>query len=352
MPASKDNFPSASHALTAPAPTPQGLTRRSLLGTSLGLGLAGLPALPAQASDAKYPQRAITLVVPFPPGGSVDVMARQYTEPLSRILGVPLVVDNKPGAGGSIGAQFVARAKPDGYTLVVSSQSSHLANPLVQPNLGYDPIKDFDNIAILGRQPNALVVHPSLPVHNVKELVAYLKANPGAINFCSAGAGSMGQLNVESFLLATGAKAVHIPYRGGSPLITAVLANEVQFTLDNLVIFLPHVQAGKLRALAVASPTRLPQLPDVPTFAELGFPALNQPSWTGIAAPANLPPAIVATLHKAIRQAATAPAMVDNLKTRGVIPPEEMTPAEFEKMMADRLVSYGDVVRRANIKPE
>ena len=300
----------------------------------------------------KFPSRPITLVVPFPPGGSVDIMARQYSEPLSRVLGVPIVVENRAGAGGSVGAQYVARSKADGYTLVVSSQSSHLANPLTQPKIGYDPVKDFENIAILGRQPNALVVHPSLPVHNVKELVAYLKANPGAINFCSAGAGSMGQLNVESFLLATGAKAVHIPYRGGSPLITAVLANEVQFTLDNLVIFLPHVQAGKLRALAVASPTRLPQLPDVPTFAELGFPALNQPSWTGIAAPANLPPAIVATLHKAIRQAATAPAMVDNLKTRGVIPPEEMTPAEFEKMMADRLVSYGDVVRRANIKPE
>ncbi|MDA8444022.1 Bug family tripartite tricarboxylate transporter substrate binding protein [Paracidovorax valerianellae] len=327
------------------------LTRRQVLASSLGLGLAGLPALASHAAET-YPTRPITLVVPFPPGGSVDVMARQYAEPLGRILGVPMVIDNKPGAGGSIGAQFVARSKADGYTLVVSSQSSHLANPLVQPNLGYDPIKDFDNIAILGRQPNVLVVHPSLPVKTFAEFVAYAKERPGKLNFCSAGAGSMGQLNVEMMQLAVGTQAVHVPYRGGSPLITAVLANEVQFTLDNLVIFLPHIQAGKLRALAVASPQRLPQLPDVPTFAELGHAPLNQTSWTGIAAPANTPPDIVATLHKAIRTAATEPSMLENLRGRGVIAPEDMAPAGFEKMMAERLVAYGDVVRRANVKPE
>lgn len=330
--------------LTSTAPS-----RRSLLATALGL--AGAAALPAMAAD-KYPTRAITLVVPFPPGGSVDIMARQYTESLGRTLGVPIVVENKPGAGGSIGAQFVARAKPDGYTLVASSQSSHLANPLVQPNLGYDPVKDFENIAILGRQPNVLVVHPSLPVKTFAELVAYLKQHPGQVNFASAGAGSMGQLNAEAMLLATSAKAVHVPYRGGSQYVTAVLAGEVQFALDNLVVFLQHIQAGKLRPLAVASATRLPQLPDVPTFAELGFPALNQTSWTGIAAPAGTPAAIVTALHQAIRKAAVEPAMVDSLKARGVIPPEEMAPAAFEKMMAERLVSYGEVVRKAGIKPE
>ncbi len=329
---------------------PTDTTRRQLLGA--GLALAGSAALPALAADDKYPSRPITLVVPFPPGGSVDAMARMYTEPLGRLLGVPMVVENKPGAGGSIGAQFVARAKPDGYTLVVSSQSSHLANPLVQPNLGYDPIKDFENIAILGRQPNVLVTHPSIPVKNLDEFVAYLKANGGQINFGSAGAGSMGQLNVEAFLLAMNAKATHIPYRGGSPHVAAALSNEVQFVLDNLVVFLPHVQAGKLRALAVVSPTRVPQLPDVPTFAELGYPALNLTSWTGIAAPKGTPAAIVQTLHKAIRTAATEPAMVENLKNRGVIPPEEMTPAAFEKMMSERLVSYGEVVRRAKVRPE
>ena len=325
-------------------------TRRQLLGA--GLALAGTAALPAWAAGDKFPSRPITLVVPFPPGGSVDVMARMYSDALGRILGAPIVVENKPGAGGSIGTQFVARAKPDGYTLVVSSQSSHLANPLVQPNLGYDPIKDFENLAMLGRQPNVLAVHPSLPVKNLQEFVAHLKAHPGKINFCSAGAGSMGQLNAEAFQMEYGTQAVHIPYKGGSPLITAVLANEVQFAFDNLVIFLEHIKAGKLRALAVAAPERLSQLPDVPTFGELGKPMLNQTSWTGIAAPAGVPAPIVDTIFQAIRKAATDPAMVKQLTDRAVIVPEDMTPAAFEKLMSDRLVGYGEVVRRAKIRPE
>lgn len=336
-------MPSSHHPMTT-------LSRRHLLGA--GLALAGSAALPALAQSDKYPSRPITLVVPFPPGGSVDVMARMYSDALSRILGVPMVIENKPGAGGSIGTQYVARAKPDGYTLVVSSQSSHLANPLVQPNLGYDPIKDFANLAMLGRQPNVVVVHPSLPVKNMQEFVAYLKARPGQVNFCSAGAGSMGQLNAEAMLMQYGVQAMHIPYKGGSPLITAVLANEVQFAFDNLVIFLEHIKAGKLRALAVAAPERLAQLPDVPTFGELNQPMLNQTSWTGIAAPQNVPADIQDILFKAIRQAATEPAMVKQLNDRAVIVPEDMKPAAFEKMMADRLVGYGEVVRRAKIKPE
>ena len=205
-------------------------SRRHLLST--GLGLAALAALPALAQD-KFPLRPITLVVPFPPGGSVDIMARQYSEPLSRVLGVPIVVENRAGAGGSVGAQYVARSKADGYTLVVSSQSSHLANPLTQPKIGYDPIKDFENIAILGRQPNALVVHSSLPFKTFKEFIDYAKKNPGKLNYGSGGVGSMGQLNVEMLKVSTGVFTTHIPYRGGTPLITGVLGNEVQFILDN-----------------------------------------------------------------------------------------------------------------------
>ncbi|MBV7458447.1 MULTISPECIES: tripartite tricarboxylate transporter substrate binding protein [unclassified Acidovorax] len=324
-------------------------SRRHLLTT--GLGLAGLAALPAMAQD-KFPSRPITLVVPFPPGGSVDIMARQYSEPLSRVLGVPIVVENRAGAGGSVGAQYVARSKADGYTLVVSSQSSHLANPLTQPKIGYDPVKDFENIAILGRQPNALVVHSSLPFKTFKEFIDYAKKNPGKLNYGSGGVGSMGQLNVEMLKVSTGVFTTHIPYRGGTPLITGVLGNEVQFILDNLVIMLPHIQAGKVRALAVAADQRLPQLPDVPTMAEVGHPELNLTSWTGLAAPAGTPEAVVQTLYKAVRQVATSPAMVTNLKERGVIVPEEMPPVAFEKMMAERLVKFGDVVRKAGITAE
>jgi tripartite-type tricarboxylate transporter receptor subunit TctC len=265
---------------------------------------------------------------------------------------VPVVVDNRPGAGGSVATLAVARSKPDGYTLVVSSQSSHLANPLTQPKVGYDPIKDFENIAILGRQPNALVVHSSLPIKSFKEFIDYAKKNPGKLNYGSGGVGSMGQLNVEMLKAATGVFTTHIPYRGGSPLITAVLSNEVQFILDNLVIMLPHVQAGKVRALAVAADQRLPQLPDVPTMAEVGYPQLNLTSWTGLAAPGGTPDAIVQTLYKAVRQVAASPAMQASLKDRGVIAPEEMTPAAFEKMMSERLVKFGEVVRKAGITAE
>jgi tripartite-type tricarboxylate transporter receptor subunit TctC len=325
--------------------------RRHILNAGLGLGLAGLAPLAARADD-KFPSRPITLVVPFPPGGSVDIMARQYSEPLSRTLGVPIIVENRAGAGGSVGAQYVARAKPDGYTLVVSSQSSHLANPLTQPKIGYDPIKDFENIAILGRQPNALVVHNSVPFKTFKEFIDYARKNPGKLNYGSGGVGSRGQLNVEMLKVSTGVFTTHIPYRGGTPLITGVLGNEVQFILDNLVIMLPHIQAGKVRALAVAADQRLPQLPDVPTLAEVGYPQLNLTSWTGLAAPGGTPEAIVQALHKAVRQVATSPAMLANLKDRGVIAPEEMTPAAFEKMMSERLVKFGDVVRKAGITAE
>ncbi len=330
------------------------VSRRRFLGAALGtaaLAAAAPSTVLAQAQPA-WPSRPITLVVPFPPGGSVDIMARQYSEPLSRILGVPVVIDNRPGAGGSVATQAVARSKPDGYTLVVSSQSSHLANPLTQPKLGYDPLKDFENIAILGRQPNALVVNNSVPARTFAEFVAYGKKNPGKLDYGSGGVGSMGQLNVEMFKAATGIYATHIPYRGGTQLITAVLSNEVQFILDNLVIMLPHIKEGKVRALAVASEQRLPQLPDVPTMAELGYPQLNLSSWTGIAAPAGTPEPVVQKIYQAVRQAAGDPAMQSTLRARGVIPPEDMTPAAFEKMMAERLQRYGEVVKRAKISAE
>ncbi|CAM2996509.1 Bug family tripartite tricarboxylate transporter substrate binding protein [Cupriavidus taiwanensis] len=328
------------------------LSRRCFLGTSLAAAtLAGAAPFAVNAQGA-WPARPITLVVPFPPGGSVDIMARQYSEPLSRILGVPVVVDNRPGAGGSVATQTVARSKPDGYTLVVSSQSSHLANPLTQPKIGYDPIKDFESIAMLGRQPNALVVHSSVPVRTFAEFLAYAKKNPGKLDYGSGGVGSMGQLNVEMLKAATGIYATHIPYRGGNQLITAVLSNEVQFILDNLVIMLPHIKEGKVRVLAVASEQRLPQLPDVPTLAELGYPQLNLSSWTGIAAPAGTPAPVVQKLYQAVRQAASDPAMQNALRSRGVVPPEEMAPAAFEKMMAERLQRYGEVVKRAKITAE
>jgi len=327
--------------LSAPA-----LRRR----TFLGAGLAA--ALPLAAHAQAYPSRPVTLVVPFPAGGSVDLIARLYADPLAKALGAPVVIDNRGGAGGSIASAQVARAKPDGYTLVVSSQSSHLANPLTQANPGYDPIKDFASISQLARSINVLLVNPAVPAKNFKEFVALVKAHPGELNFCSAGPGSMGQLNVELLKSQLQLNATHVPYRGGGPLVTALISNEVQFGLDNLAPFLPHIQAGKLRALAVAAPARVAALPDVPTFAELGYPVLNTTSWIGLAAPAKTPGDVIATLHKAVRSVADQPSMVEALESRGSLTPEQQSPAQFTAMMSERLALYGEMVKRAGIRGE
>ncbi|RYF79820.1 MAG: tripartite tricarboxylate transporter substrate binding protein [Comamonadaceae bacterium] len=326
---------------------PPALRRRTLLGA--GLAAATLPlAVHAQSLAA----RPVTLIVPFPAGGSVDLFARLYSEPLSKVLGTPVVVENRAGAGGSIASAYVARAKPDGHTLVVSSQSSHLANPLTQATVGYDPIRDFVSISQLARTLNVLVVHPSVPAKNFAEFIALLKARPGELNHCSAGPGSMGQLNVELLKSQLNVKATHVPYKGGGQMLTALVANEVQFAIDNLPPFLPHIQAGKMRPLAVAAPARSPLLPDVPTFAELGHPLLNTTSWVGLAAPAKTPAAVIDTLYKAVREVAQQPALIKSLDEGGAMEPEKQTPAEFTAMMSQRLALYGDLVRRAGIRGE
>ena len=330
-----------------PNPTAPSPMRRSLV--LAGLGLAALPL----ASRAEtYPARPITLVVPFPAGGSVDLIGRLYADPLGKALGTSIIVENRDGAGGAIGSQRVARAKPDGYTLVASSQSSHLANPLMRNNLGYDPIKDFASISQLSRSQNVLLVNADVPARSVAELVALLKARPDQLNYASAGIGSMGQLNVELFKNTLQVRAMHVPYRGGAPLVTALISNEAQFALDNLAPFLPYIQAGKLRALAVAAPKRVDALPDVPTFEELGYPVLNTTSWIGLAAPAGTPDAIVQTLLTAVRTVANQDGMPQALEKAGVLPPENQSPQQFTAMMSDRLALYKDLIARAGIRPE
>ncbi len=316
--------------------------------------LAGMAAalLPLSARADTYPSRPITLVVPFPAGGSVDLAGRLYADVLGKILGVTIVVENRDGAGGAIDSQRVARAKPDGYTLVASSQSSHLANPLMHPNLGYDPIKDFVSISQLARSPNVLVTSAALPVKNFVEFIDYLKARPDEVHFATAGVGSMGQLNAELLKHTLQVSAVHVPYRGGAPLLNALLSNEAQFALDNLAPFLPHIQVGKMRALAVAAPKRLPSLPDVPTFAELGYPVLNSMSWIGLAAPAGTPPAIQQKLLDAVQTAARQDTTRQSLEKSGALPPELQTPQQFTDMMSQRLALYKDLIDRAGIRPE
>ncbi|QKH33666.1 ABC transporter substrate-binding protein [Achromobacter pestifer] len=328
---------------------PQGpsLARRSLVLAGLGAAL-----LPLAARADAYPSRPVTLVVPFPAGGSVDLIGRLYADALGKALGTSIIIENRDGAGGAIGSKRVARAAPDGYTLVASSQSSHLANPLMRNDLGYDPIKDFVSISQLSRTPNVLVTNAAVPARNLAEFVALLKARPDQLHYATAGIGSMGQLNAELLKNTLQLQAVHVPYRGGAPLINALLSDQAQFALDNLAPFLPHIQVGKMRALAVAAPKRLDSLPDVPTFEELGYPVLNSMSWIGLAAPAGTPPAIVQKLLAAVRTAATEDGMPQSLEKAGALPPENQTPQQFTAMMSERLALYKDLIDRAGIRPE
>ena len=260
-----------------------------------------------------------------------------------------VIIENRDGAGGSIGSQRVARAKADGYT--ASSQSSHLANPLMHSNLGYDPIQDFSAISQLSRSLNALVVHPDVPARTLTEFVAHLKANPDQLHFGTAGVGSMGQLNAELFKSTLGVKAVHVPYRGGGPPISGLLSNQVQFMLDNLAPMLPYIQSGKLRAWR-SPPARPAYLLDVPTFAELGHPTLNTTSWIGLAAPAGTPADVLQTLLQAVRTVARQEELQQTLEKNGALPPDEQTPAQFTAMMSERLSLYKDLIERAGIRPE
>ena len=321
--------------------------RRSLILAGLGATL-----LPLAARADAYPSRPITLVVPFPAGGSVDLIGRLYADALGKALGTSVIIENRDGAGGAIGSKRVARAAPDGYTLVASSQSSHLANPLMRNDLGYDPIKDFVSISQLSRTPNVLVTNAAVPARNLAEFVALLKARPDQLHYATAGIGSMGQLNAELLKNTLQLQAVHVPYRGGAPLINALLSDQAQFALDNLAPFLPHIQVGKMRALAVAAPKRLDSLPDVPTFEELGYPVLNSMSWIGLAAPAGTPPDIVQKLLAAVRTAATEDGMPQSLEKAGALPPENQTPQQFTAMMSERLALYKDLIDRAGIRPE
>ena len=279
--------------------------RREFVSLAAAGTLAPLAAANAQAA---YPAKPITLVVPFTPGGSVDNSGRLMADRLSRELGVPVVVDNKGGAGGAMGSVYVAKARPDGYTLIVTSQSTHVVNPAVNPNLPYDAVKDFAPITLIDRLANVLLVNADLPVRSFAELVKYAQANPGKLNYASAGTGSVSHLSME--LMKTQAKLpmTHIPYRGAGVAGTDLIAGQVQLTWNNLSSNLGNIRNGKLRALAVAAPQRVSQLPDVPTFAELNLPDLNLTSWTGLAAPAGTPAPIIERLYQATRKVLQDPA--------------------------------------------
>lgn len=322
---------------------------------SLFLALLPLAALPwrlARAAEAMdYPIRPIKLIVPFAPGGGNDTIARTIAQRLSASLGQPVVVDNRAGAGGVLGAEMAARAAPDGYTLFLGGVGSHAINPNLQRQLPYDPIKDFAPVSLLASAPLVIVVHPSVQASSVRELIALARAKPGALNYASNGNGSSSHLAAAMFESMTATRMVHVPYKGLAPALTDLLSGQVQLMFSSVVAILPHVHAGKLKALAVTSSKRLPLVPDVPTVAESGVPGYETSSWYGILAPAGTPHEIVARLNMEIVRAVHDPQVAKALANDGAIPIGG-SPEEFAAHMRAELDRLGKVIREAHIEPQ
>jgi tripartite-type tricarboxylate transporter receptor subunit TctC len=297
-----------------------------------------------------YPAKPITLIIPFPPGGSTDLVGRLAAEGMSRELGQPVVVDNRGGAGGAIGAKAIADAAPDGYTLGLATVSTHVVNPVVRGEaLRYDALRDFTLLSVIAAMPNVVSVHPSLPAKDMKEFLDYLKTNPGKANFGTPGSGSLGHMLGETFKFAAKVNMVHVPYKGAGPALNDALAGQVQVLFDNLPSSLGHIQAGKLRALAVSAERRVPSLPDVPTFAEVGLPMMNDPSWFGLIGPANLPAATAGRAHQALAQALKQPDTIRRLEALAATPVGN-SPEQFRKLVSSAIDTTRRVVRESGLK--
>ena len=307
--------------------------------------VAGLPLSAALA--AGYPDRPLHWVVPYPPGGTTDVIARDVAQAVSQALNIAIVIDNRGGAGGQIAMNWVAKAAPDGYTLLVSDASLATV-PSLYDNLPFDPVKDFAPISQFVTVPNIVVVNPALPVHSLAELIALSKQRGGKIDFGSGGVGSPLHLAGEALRLATGIQWTHIPYKGAGPALIATITGEVQVSTPSLPAALPQVEAGQLRVLAVSEPARLDVLPNVPTVAELGYPKATAFGWVGLHAPAGTPPAVIAKLETAIAQAMHDPTLLKRLHDQGAQPALQPA-AAYGQLIASETARWKAVVQAAGI---
>ena len=311
---------------------------------------AGLAVLSADLHAQSYPAKPIRMMVPFPAGGGSDTIGRVIGQKLAERLGQPIVVENRPGAGGSIGADLVAKSPPDGHTILLGSTSELVQYPNVNPKIPYDPVRDFAPITLVGTVPLVLIVHPSLPVRSVKELVAFSKARPGEINFGSAGNGSTTHLAVELFILMTGARMTHVPYKGSPQAVTDLVAGNVQLGIPTMPAALSFIRGGRAKALAVTSAKRTPVLPDVPTLQEAGVKGYETDLWTGILAPAGTPPAVLAKLHAEIVHVAGLPEVKEALGRQGAVA-DTSTPQEFSAFIKSEFAKWARVVKQANVRP-
>jgi tripartite-type tricarboxylate transporter receptor subunit TctC len=328
------------------------IMRRPILpaaGAALALATALVLAAPP-ATAQPYPSRPVKIIVPTPAGGPVDVMARLLANALPPLLGQNVIVENRAGAGNTLGSKVAAAADPDGYTLLVSAASGLIMSPMVYKSAGYDETS-FAPIALVAETPQVLVAHPAAPFGSVAELVAYAKQNPGKLNYSTGGVGTLPHLTAELFKQLTGTDIVHVPYKGGGPALTDVVAGQIQLTFDTVGTSVQFIRDGRLKALAVSNPTRLAELPNVPTMPELGYPAINSGAWVALLAPLGTPPAIVAKLNQAANDALKSPAMTEPLARLGA-QPRGGTPDDLARHMKAEHEKWGPIVAKLGLKEE
>jgi tripartite-type tricarboxylate transporter receptor subunit TctC len=315
----------------------------------LALGfIHGASGLHAQNN---YPDKPLHWIIPYAPGGGTDVIARPIALKLGEVLGQPITYDNRGGGGGIIAGEIVAKSAPDGYTFLVGSGNTHTFPTLLNDKIGYDPVKDYAPITNFVIVPNVLVAHPSFPVKTVKELVAYGKANPNKINWASSGNGSGGHLALITFAKAAGIQIVHVPFKGAGPAVVAMLSAETHLLFANTGVFLSHIQAGKLRAIAVCALTRLPLFPNAPTMHESGFPGFESSTFYGLLAPAGTPRPIINRLHKELVKIIKSPDSIERLATVGAIPVAN-TPEEFAEANRREVEKWAPVIRDNQIRAD
>ncbi len=314
--------------------------------------LAALALAPlAAAAQESYPSKPVRIVVPYPAGGVADLLPRSVGAKLSEKWKQPVVVENKPGASGNIGMADGARAEPDGYTLVLAPTGNLTVNQFLFKEMPFDVAKDFTPITVLATSPNVLVVHPSVPAKTFGELIAYAKANPGKLNFSSPGTGSGAHLAGELLNVEAGIKAVHVPYKGMAPAVSDLVGGQVQMMFAGISTALQHIRAGRLVALAIASPKRSAQLPDVPTVAESGIPGFDVTSWYGMVVRSGTPPAVVKKLHADMAEALALPDVKEKLASLG-LDPLGNSPEDFARMIAAESRKWSEIVQKAGIKPQ
>ena len=306
---------------------------------------------PTAMAQTPYPSKPIRLIVPFTPGGSTDILARSIGQELTKAWGQSVIIDNVPGAGGSIGADKVAKAPADGYTLLMGHIGTLAVNPSLYPKLPYNPVKDFAPVAWVARVPNILVVNSAVPVKSVQDLVAYAKSKPGQLSYGSGGNGSAANLATEYFKMQTGTAIVHIPYRGTAPAVTDLIGGQIQLVFTGAPAVLGHIKSGQLHALAVSSPKRLDAMPDLPTVAESGYKNFEADQWYGVVAPAGTPKDIVQKLNAQINVALNSPELKKRLSAEGAIATPE-SPEAFGKLIANEIARWQPVISSGRVKAD